>query len=288
MPRPILLGIVGDSGSGKTTLTRGLVRVLGEGQVTHVSADHYHRYDRRQRAERDITPAASRLQPPRRPRPAPRAPAERRADHEARLPAHRRHLRPARLRAPGAFTSPRGCSASTPRSCATASTCASTSTRPRSCAAAGRCSATARGAATRPTRCSRSSTGARPTPRLHPPAAPPRRHRRRLPARRTAGPGAPRLQARAARHAHPPRPHRRRRRRRRTGSADRAARAPSSSTSRARSRPSARPRSRRRSGRRCTSPSHLRDERLGEFTIGTDLHRSDALAVAQLLSSTTS
>jgi phosphoribulokinase len=56
MPRPILLGIVGDSAAGKTTLTRGLVRILGEAQVTHVSADHYHRYDRKQRAERELTP----------------------------------------------------------------------------------------------------------------------------------------------------------------------------------------------------------------------------------------
>ena len=56
MPRPILLGIVGDSGTGKTTLTRGLVRILGEQQVTHVSADHYHRYDRKQRAEHRLTP----------------------------------------------------------------------------------------------------------------------------------------------------------------------------------------------------------------------------------------
>jgi phosphoribulokinase len=56
MPRPILLGIVGDSASGKTTLTRGLVRILGEAQVTHVSADHYHRYNRRQRAEHGLTP----------------------------------------------------------------------------------------------------------------------------------------------------------------------------------------------------------------------------------------
>jgi phosphoribulokinase len=56
MPRPILLGIVGDSAAGKTTLTRGLVRILGEDQVTHVSADHYHRYDRRQRAEIGLTP----------------------------------------------------------------------------------------------------------------------------------------------------------------------------------------------------------------------------------------
>ena len=56
MPRPILLGIAGDSGAGKTTLTRGLVRILGEAQVTHLSTDHYHRYDRRQRAERRLTP----------------------------------------------------------------------------------------------------------------------------------------------------------------------------------------------------------------------------------------
>ena len=56
MPRPILLGIVGDSASGKTTLTRGLLRILGEAQVTHISADHYHRYDRGQRAQRGLTP----------------------------------------------------------------------------------------------------------------------------------------------------------------------------------------------------------------------------------------
>src|SRR5262245_1310993 len=56
MPRPVMLGIVGDSGSGKTTITRGLVRVLGEDQVAHFCTDDYHRYDRRQRAERDITP----------------------------------------------------------------------------------------------------------------------------------------------------------------------------------------------------------------------------------------
>jgi phosphoribulokinase len=56
MARPILLGIVGDSASGKTTLTRGLVRILGDSQVTHVSADHYHRHTRRERAERGLTP----------------------------------------------------------------------------------------------------------------------------------------------------------------------------------------------------------------------------------------
>jgi phosphoribulokinase len=54
--RTILLGVVGDSAAGKTTLTRGLVRVLGDDKVTHVCVDDYHRYDRRQRAERNITP----------------------------------------------------------------------------------------------------------------------------------------------------------------------------------------------------------------------------------------
>jgi len=56
MPRPIMLSIAGDSGSGKTTITRGVVRVLGDEKVTHFCADDYHRYDRRQRAERGITP----------------------------------------------------------------------------------------------------------------------------------------------------------------------------------------------------------------------------------------
>ena len=46
MPRPIILGVVGDSASGKTTLTRGLVRVLGQGQFSHVCLEDYHSYDR--------------------------------------------------------------------------------------------------------------------------------------------------------------------------------------------------------------------------------------------------
>ncbi|MCA3762886.1 MAG: phosphoribulokinase [Cutibacterium sp.] len=56
MPRPVMIGIVGDSAAGKTTITRGLVRVLGEENVTHICTDDYHKYDRKQRAERNITP----------------------------------------------------------------------------------------------------------------------------------------------------------------------------------------------------------------------------------------
>jgi phosphoribulokinase len=56
MPRPIILGVVGDSASGKTTLTRGLVRLLGQEQVSHICLDDYHRYDRSQRAAMPITP----------------------------------------------------------------------------------------------------------------------------------------------------------------------------------------------------------------------------------------
>jgi phosphoribulokinase len=54
--RSIVVGVVGDSGAGKTTITRGLVRVLGDQHVTHVSADDYHRYDRRRRRELGVTP----------------------------------------------------------------------------------------------------------------------------------------------------------------------------------------------------------------------------------------
>jgi phosphoribulokinase len=56
MPRPIILGVVGDSASGKTTITRGLVRIIGEDKVTHLATDDYHKYDRQERAQRSITP----------------------------------------------------------------------------------------------------------------------------------------------------------------------------------------------------------------------------------------
>lgn len=54
--RAIVLGIVGDSAAGKTTLTAGLVRAIGPERVTVICTDDYHRYDRTQREERDITP----------------------------------------------------------------------------------------------------------------------------------------------------------------------------------------------------------------------------------------
>jgi phosphoribulokinase len=54
--RPVILGVVGDSAAGKTTITRGLVRVLGEEHVAHICTDDYHRFDRKQRAELGITP----------------------------------------------------------------------------------------------------------------------------------------------------------------------------------------------------------------------------------------
>ena len=56
MARPIMLGIVGDSASGKTTLSKGLVQLLGRDSVSAICTDDYHKYDRRQRAERGITP----------------------------------------------------------------------------------------------------------------------------------------------------------------------------------------------------------------------------------------
>jgi phosphoribulokinase len=56
MPRPIILGVVGDSAAGKTTITRGLVRSLGEDAVTHVCTDDYHMHDRAERARLGVTP----------------------------------------------------------------------------------------------------------------------------------------------------------------------------------------------------------------------------------------
>ncbi len=54
--RPIMLGVVGDSAAGKTTLTTGIARTLGADRVSVICTDDYHCYDRKQRAERGITP----------------------------------------------------------------------------------------------------------------------------------------------------------------------------------------------------------------------------------------
>ena len=56
MARPIILGVVGDSAAGKTTISKGLVEILGDENVTHIGTDDYHRYDRSERAEIGITP----------------------------------------------------------------------------------------------------------------------------------------------------------------------------------------------------------------------------------------
>jgi phosphoribulokinase len=49
------VGIVGDSASGKTTISDGLVKLLGAERITHVCTDDYHRYDRQERAEHNLT-----------------------------------------------------------------------------------------------------------------------------------------------------------------------------------------------------------------------------------------
>ena len=53
--RPVILGIIGDSAAGKTTLTQGLINLLGPECVTHICTDDYHKYDRAERARRNIT-----------------------------------------------------------------------------------------------------------------------------------------------------------------------------------------------------------------------------------------
>jgi len=54
--QPILLGIVGDSGAGKTTFTKAITKVLGEHQVAVICTDDYHKYNRAERAEKNLTP----------------------------------------------------------------------------------------------------------------------------------------------------------------------------------------------------------------------------------------
>lgn len=53
--RSIILGVVGDSATGKTTISRGIVRIMGDDRVTVMCTDNYHRYDRVQRNELNIS-----------------------------------------------------------------------------------------------------------------------------------------------------------------------------------------------------------------------------------------
>jgi len=49
--RPILLAIVGDSAAGKSTLGDGIAALLGDGRVTIVTTDDYHKHNRKARRE---------------------------------------------------------------------------------------------------------------------------------------------------------------------------------------------------------------------------------------------
>lgn len=53
--RPILLGIVGDSAAGKTTISAGIEQILGPERVTNICSDDYHKYNRVQRKEHNIS-----------------------------------------------------------------------------------------------------------------------------------------------------------------------------------------------------------------------------------------
>jgi phosphoribulokinase len=53
--RPVILGVVGDSAAGKTTITAGIASILGKDRVTVICTDDYHRYNRQQRRELNIT-----------------------------------------------------------------------------------------------------------------------------------------------------------------------------------------------------------------------------------------
>ena len=289
MPRPIILGVVGDSATGKTTLSRGLVRMLGENNVTHVAADDYHRYDRRQRAEHGITPLHPGLQL-RRHHGAPlRRAARRQRDPQARLPAQGRHVRPAGLHPAQAVHAHRGAARLPHRGAARrATTCASSSRRRRSCGAPWKVqrdcsrrgyttdqvleeldrrepdselyirpqqrwadivvSLQARRAATRITSTPRSSC-----------------------ARASTIPTCRSSPTTTARH------HARRERAPSTSSSS-----PATSIRRAASEIE------EAVWERMHFASHLRSERLGEFTVGTELHRSESLASCRSSCSTTS
>jgi|APTNR8051073442_1049403.scaffolds.fasta_scaffold08289_2 phosphoribulokinase len=53
---PVVVGIVGDSAAGKTTFAAGIAAALGPERAVTICADDYHRYSRRERGERGLTP----------------------------------------------------------------------------------------------------------------------------------------------------------------------------------------------------------------------------------------
>ena len=285
MPRPIILGVVGDSAAGKTTMTRGLVRILGEQQVTAVSTDDYHRYDRKQRAERGITP----LHPD--------------CNYVDIMSQHLRHLRrgepilkPVYVHADGTFGPPvyvdpkpfmivEGLLGLPLRGLLRLPTTSGSTWRPpKTCAGGGRFGATPPGGGTPPIRCSRSSTSASPTP---PSSSAPRSatltSSSRSEKRDGGDPDA--LDAELLLRDSLPHPDLSPVRRR-----WRARRSRCTSASRSGWSKIAGDIEREQAAdieeaiwEKLHFASHLRSERLGEFTIGIDLHRSESLALVQLL-----
>jgi len=53
--KTIMLGIVGDSATGKTTISKGIEEILGPDRVTNICSDDYHKYNRKQRKEKNIS-----------------------------------------------------------------------------------------------------------------------------------------------------------------------------------------------------------------------------------------
>lgn len=51
-----MLALAGDSASGKSTLSRGIADIMGSDRVIVISADDYHRFDRRTRSDMGLTP----------------------------------------------------------------------------------------------------------------------------------------------------------------------------------------------------------------------------------------
>ena len=258
MPRPIILGVVGDSAAGKTTITRGLVRLLGEEHVTHIAADDYHRYDRRQRAERNDHAAAPRLQLPRHHGAAPRA----RARRASRSSSRSTGTRTARSGPPctssrASSRSSRGCSATTRETLRDSFDVRVFLAPPEELRRKWKVQ---RDCSRRGYTTDQVLDGARPARArlggVHPPAAALGGHRRLVHAGRPRRPGAPRRRAHAARRPRPPRPERAHRTATPQGMrlSEDERRAPPVDPGRHRRR-ARRRRSRRRSGSACTSPA---------------------------------